>query len=53
VAATLIGAMAGAIWGAANSIAPLPETELDRLEQRERLMKVATALHASAWEEIG
>jgi poly(ADP-ribose) glycohydrolase ARH3 len=48
-----IGAMAGAIWGAANGIAPLPETELDRLEQRERLMKVATALHASAWEEIG
>jgi len=42
-----IGAMAGAIWGAANGIAPLPGAELDRLEQRERLMSVATALHAS------
>jgi ADP-ribosylglycohydrolase len=47
-----IGAMAGAIWGAANGVAPLPGTELGRLEQRERLMNVAAALHVSAWEEI-
>jgi poly(ADP-ribose) glycohydrolase ARH3 len=48
-----IGAMAGAIWGAANGIAPLPGKALDRLEQRERLMNVAAALHASAQEEFG
>jgi ADP-ribosylglycohydrolase len=42
-----IGAMAGAIWGAAHGIARLPGRELDRLEQRERLMSVAAALHAS------
>jgi poly(ADP-ribose) glycohydrolase ARH3 len=43
-----IGAMAGAIWGAANGIAQLPGTELAQLEQRERLMNVAAALHASS-----
>lgn len=42
-----IGAMAGAIWGAANGITRLPAEELERLEQRERLMSTATALHAS------
>ncbi|PWF43163.1 ADP-ribosylglycohydrolase family protein [Massilia glaciei] len=42
-----IGAMAGAIWGAANGIGGLPEAELARLEQRERLMDAAKRLHQS------
>lgn len=41
-----IGAMAGAIWGAANGVAQLPVEALERLEQRERLTIVASALHA-------
>ena len=41
-----IGAMAGAIWGAANGSARLPADALQRLEQRERLAAVASALHA-------
>jgi poly(ADP-ribose) glycohydrolase ARH3 len=41
-----IGAMAGAIWGAANGVTQLPVVELERLEQRERLMIIASALHA-------
>jgi poly(ADP-ribose) glycohydrolase ARH3 len=41
-----IGAMAGAIWGAANGVTNLPPQELERLEQRERLMNIASALHA-------
>ncbi len=39
-----IGAMAGAIWGAANGAAGLPESQLSRLEQRERLASVAARL---------
>ena len=39
-----IGAMAGAIWGAANGVARLPRDELKRLEQRERIARVAAAL---------
>ena len=41
-----IGAMAGAIWGAANGVTQLPAQELERLEQRERLMNIASSLHA-------
>ena len=41
-----IGAMAGAIWGAANGVAGLPESLLSRLEQRDRLASVAAGLHA-------
>jgi len=40
-----IGAMAGAVWGAANGVAPLPREQLLRLEQRERLSAVAAALY--------
>jgi ADP-ribosylglycohydrolase len=43
--ADTIGAMAGAIWGAANGAARLPSELLAKLEQRERLMTLATALH--------
>lgn len=41
-----IGAMAGAIWGAANGVTRLPTKVLERLEQRERLMNIASSLHA-------
>ena len=41
-----IGAMAGSILGAANGVTRLPAEELERLEQRERLMNVASSLHA-------
>jgi dihydrodipicolinate synthase/N-acetylneuraminate lyase len=41
-----IGAMAAAIWGAANGVTRLPAVELERLEQRERLMNIASSLHA-------
>ncbi len=40
-----IGAMAGAIWGAANGVSSLPSIPLRRLEQRDRLLAVARALH--------
>ena len=40
-----IGAMAGAIWGAANGAAGLPAAQLARLEQRQRLEVLAAALH--------
>jgi poly(ADP-ribose) glycohydrolase ARH3 len=40
-----IGAMAGAIWGAANGIAKLPVDKLAKLEQCERLKALAVALH--------
>jgi len=43
-----IGAMSGAIWGAANGAAALPEKDLARLEQRKRLQTVAQALHAAS-----
>ena len=42
-----IGAMAGAVWGAANGIDKLPADRLAKLEQRVRLMNAASALHAS------
>jgi ADP-ribosylglycohydrolase len=42
-----IGAMAGALWGAANGAARLPGSELAKLEQRERLERAAAALHAA------
>ncbi|MBW1809930.1 MAG: ADP-ribosylglycohydrolase family protein [Deltaproteobacteria bacterium] len=40
-----IGAMAGAIWGAANGAATLPADDLARLEQRERIQALAVALY--------
>ena len=46
-----IGAMAGAIWGAANGSARLPADALQRLEQRERLSVIAAALHARTINE--
>lgn len=48
--ADTIGAMSGAIWGAANGIEALPTALLDRLEQRDRLLSVADALYARAFE---
>lgn len=39
-----IGAMAGAIWGAARGAAELPQDALSRLEGRERLRALASAL---------
>jgi ADP-ribosylglycohydrolase len=41
-----IGAMAGALWGAANGAAKLPPDRLTKLEQRGRLVNLASALHA-------
>jgi poly(ADP-ribose) glycohydrolase ARH3 len=43
-----IGAMAGAIWGAANGAGGLPQDRLAKLEQLERLRTAAFALHARA-----
>lgn len=40
-----IGAMAGAVWGAVNGVSSLPAQLLEKLEQRERLMDIAAALH--------
>lgn len=45
-----IGAMAGAVWGAANGSARLPGELLSKLEQRERLARVAAQLHARCAE---
>lgn len=42
-----IGAMAGAIWGAANGAGKLPVRHLAKLEQRERLAGLARALRES------
>jgi len=42
-----IGAIAGAIWGASNGVARLPDDALTRLEQRERLDSLAASLHAT------
>lgn len=47
-----IGAMAGAIWGAANGIDGLPPDELLKLEQRERLLETACALYRAAVESF-
>lgn len=40
-----IGAMAGAVWGAANGITRLPAQGLGKLEQRSRLTELASALY--------
>ena len=40
-----IGAMAGAVWGAANGITRLPAEGLGKLEQRSRLTELASALY--------
>lgn len=42
--ADTIGAMAGAIWGAANGIQALPIELLDTLEQRQKLLSLAETL---------
>jgi poly(ADP-ribose) glycohydrolase ARH3 len=42
--ADTIGAMAGAIWGAANGIPTVPLELLEKLEQRERLLALAAIL---------
>src|ERR1700751_3212011 len=44
--------MAGAIWGAANCVERLPPEDLERLEQRERLLNVASALHARTIDAV-
>ncbi len=46
-----IGAMAGAVWGAANGAARLPAKQLARLEQRPRLANLATALYERAAQD--
>ena len=43
-----VGAMSGAIWGAANGAERLPAPELERLEERGRLESTARALHEAA-----
>jgi poly(ADP-ribose) glycohydrolase ARH3 len=43
-----VGAMSGAIWGAANGVAALPALELGRLEDRARVEATARALHEAA-----
>jgi poly(ADP-ribose) glycohydrolase ARH3 len=43
-----IGAMAGGIWGAARGVAALPEDELQRLEQRDRIATAGQDLHAAS-----
>lgn len=43
-----IGAMAGGVWGAANGAAGLPADRLVKLEQREKLLAVARALHETS-----
>ena len=43
--ADTIGAMSGAIWGAANGAAALPEESLQKLEQRGQIEEVADALY--------
>lgn len=40
-----IGAMAGAVWGAAKGAARLPQNRLAKLEQRARLVALAAALY--------
>jgi poly(ADP-ribose) glycohydrolase ARH3 len=44
--ADTIGAMSGAIWGAANGAAALPQELLERLEQAERVRMAGKGLHA-------
>jgi len=40
-----IGSMAGAVWGASRGNSSLPHEQLDRLEDRIRLERIAHALH--------
>ena len=40
-----IGSMAGAVWGAANGLANLPSDQIERLEQHDKLLALATSLH--------
>lgn len=44
--ADTISAMAGAVWGAANGAAALPQAQLARLEQAERIRTAAQRMHA-------
>ncbi len=44
-----IGAMAGAVWGAANGATSLPAAALDRLEGRAHIVEVARALRGAAF----
>ncbi len=41
-----VGAMAGAVWGARNGVGGLPQDQLAKLEQGERLRAAASRLHA-------
>jgi ADP-ribosylglycohydrolase len=41
-----IGSMAGAVWGASNGAARLPEAAVAKLERSAGLRQLATALHA-------
>jgi poly(ADP-ribose) glycohydrolase ARH3 len=41
-----ISAMAGAVWGAANGAAALPQAQLARLEQAERVRSAGQRMHA-------
>lgn len=43
--ADTIGAMAGAVWGAANGAAALPHAQLARLEQADRICATAQRMH--------
>ena len=40
-----VGAMAGAVWGAAHALSSLPPDWLAKLEQKDRLIKLADALY--------
>lgn len=44
--ADTIGAMAGAVWGAANGSAALPQSVLTNLEARDRIERAGQALYA-------
>jgi ADP-ribosylglycohydrolase len=44
--ADTIGAIAGAVWGAANGVSRLPGHQLAKLERRDDLSALATALYA-------
>lgn len=48
--ADTIGAMSGSIWGAVNGATRLPGDLLSRLEQRDRLQRVADALHHAVFD---
>lgn len=46
-----IGAMSGAIWGAANGSASLPSDKLAKLEQLSRLNAIAATLHEKSCQQ--